>query len=186
MNIIGNRIREARKLKGLAQEELAELSKVNLRTIQRIENNMNEPRGKTLNLICEVLELNLQDLLTEKKIDNKRNYGILVVEGFFLVIINLVIIGIFGYLTLDSQANINSRFGGILLSIFLTLFIVWKTQAMNGLERMLKFGMGSIYYIILVIVKLGFPTGFVKGLFPCLVISLAILFYGGKLIRKTE
>jgi transcriptional regulator with XRE-family HTH domain len=36
MNLIANKISETRKTKGLTQEELAELSKVNLRTIQRI------------------------------------------------------------------------------------------------------------------------------------------------------
>src|SRR5690606_29186605 len=49
--------------KGLTQEELSESAKVNLRTIQRIENNESEPRGKTLNLICQVLELNAEDIL---------------------------------------------------------------------------------------------------------------------------
>tara|TARA_R110002049_G_C9063249_1_gene554354 strand:- start:740 stop:883 length:144 start_codon:yes stop_codon:yes gene_type:complete len=47
MSIIGRTICEARKSKGLTQEELAESTKINLRTIQRIENNENEPRGKT-------------------------------------------------------------------------------------------------------------------------------------------
>jgi len=75
MNIIGNKISESRKLKGLTQEELADLSKVNLRTIQRIENNENEPRGNTLNLICNVLDLDLKDLLKERKITKTKNYG---------------------------------------------------------------------------------------------------------------
>lgn len=74
MSIIGNKISERRKAKGLTQEELAELSKVNLRTIQRIENDENEPRGKTLILICEVLDINLEDLLNSKKqIENNIN-----------------------------------------------------------------------------------------------------------------
>lgn len=63
MNEIGKKIREVRKKKGLSQEELAESAKINLRTIQRIENNESEPRGKTLNLICEVLEINAEDIL---------------------------------------------------------------------------------------------------------------------------
>ena len=63
MNEIGKKIREVRKRKGLSQEELAESAKVNLRTIQRIENNESEPRGKTLNLICEVLKINAEDIL---------------------------------------------------------------------------------------------------------------------------
>ncbi|MFI1745901.1 DUF4870 domain-containing protein [Thalassobellus sediminis] len=73
MNDLGNKIKEVRKRKGFSQEELAEEAKVNLRTIQRIENNENEPRGKTLNLICEVLDLNAEDLLDYGKQTDK-NY----------------------------------------------------------------------------------------------------------------
>lgn len=71
MKDIGSKIKDSRKRKGLSQEELSELAKVNLRTIQRIENNENEPRGKTLNLICDALNLNIEDLLDYKKETNK-------------------------------------------------------------------------------------------------------------------
>lgn len=71
MNEIGKKIKEVRKKKGLSQEELAESAKVNLRTIQRIENNESEPRGKTLNLICEVLDINIEDILDYGKQDDK-------------------------------------------------------------------------------------------------------------------
>ena len=65
------KIRNVRKKKGLPQEELAELAKVNLRTIQRIENSENEPRGKTLHLICDALDLNAEDILDYgKQTDN--------------------------------------------------------------------------------------------------------------------
>jgi transcriptional regulator with XRE-family HTH domain len=63
MNNIGGKIKELRKKKGFSQEELAESSKVNLRTIQRIESNQSEPRGKTLHMICEVLGVNVEDIL---------------------------------------------------------------------------------------------------------------------------
>ena len=71
MNEIGKRIRDIRKKKGLSQEELAESAKVNLRTIQRIENNESEPRGKTLNLICDVLQINPEDILDYGKQPDK-------------------------------------------------------------------------------------------------------------------
>ncbi len=63
MESLGNKIKELRKKKGLSQEELAENAGLNLRTIQRIENNKNEPRGKTLHLICRALGINAEDLL---------------------------------------------------------------------------------------------------------------------------
>ena len=87
MSDIGNKIKDARKRKGLSQEELAELAKVNLRTIQRIENNENEPRGKTLNLICDALDLNIEDILDYGKDDNK-NYLI----GLHLSVLSVFII----------------------------------------------------------------------------------------------
>jgi len=70
MKNIGQKIKDIRKQKGLSQEELAELSKINLRTIQRIENMENEPRGKTLHLICSVLEVNVEDILDYGKQDD--------------------------------------------------------------------------------------------------------------------
>ena len=151
MNNIGNIISERRKLKALTQEELAELSNVNLRTIQRIENNENEPRGKTLSLICDVLNLDLEELLSNDKSIKSQKYGIVIINYLFLIVLNLAMMGTFGYLTLGSQGNLGSKFGGVLLSIFLSLFIVCITKKMSGIERFIKFGSGFIIYILLVL-----------------------------------
>lgn len=184
MNTIGYKISTTRKSKGLTQEELAEMAKVNLRTIQRIENNTNEPRGKTLNLICDVLQIDIQELLQHDTPAAKRNYTTMIINGIFLIILNMVLMGIFGFLTLDSEANLNSRFGGILLSFFIPLFIVYKTMGMSGTERLLKFGSGFIVYFATVCYIHGFPPGFISGLFVCLGIALSVLFYGNSLIKK--
>lgn len=186
-NSIGSKILEIRKSKGLTQEELAELSKVNLRTIQRIENNENEPRGNTLNLICDVLEIS-SDYLTSKIEPNKGTFiGSLVVNGVFLVLLNLLLMLIIGFLTLDSNANINSRIGALLLSFFIPFFIVLLTQKMNALERMLKFGTGFLVDIILLLIVQGFReglgAGFRTGLFLCLIISVGVLYYGKVLLK---
>ena len=66
MSSIAELIINSRKSKNLTQEQLAELSKVNLRTIQRIENNKNTPRGYTLKLICDILEIDIPN--SESKI----------------------------------------------------------------------------------------------------------------------
>lgn len=102
MSEIGNKIKDARKRKGLSQEELAESAKVNLRTIQRIENSENEPRGKTLHLICEALNLNVEDLLDYGK-ENSKNYLI----GLHLSVLSVFIIPL----------------GNIILPL-----IIWMTQ----------------------------------------------------------
>ncbi|MDX1283860.1 MAG: helix-turn-helix domain-containing protein, partial [Draconibacterium sp.] len=42
MEKLGDLLKEARQLKGLTQEELADRTNINLRTIQRIENGDNK------------------------------------------------------------------------------------------------------------------------------------------------
>jgi transcriptional regulator with XRE-family HTH domain len=186
MDRIAKKISETRKIKGLTQEELAEQAKINLRTIQRIENSESEPRGKTLNLICDVLEIDSTELILNQSSSKEKTIGTKIVNGLFLLALNLVLMGIIGFLTLDSNANMNSIFGGFLLSVFLPFFIVVMTKKMNGMERILKFGFGYIAYFLLVLITHGFPTGFITGLFPCLLISLSVLYFGNELIKNQE
>lgn len=56
---------EWRKAKGLTQEELAEKSHINVRTIQRIEAGAVEPRSYTLKAILTALDRD-QDVLLHK------------------------------------------------------------------------------------------------------------------------
>lgn len=186
MNIIGKKISETRKSKGLTQEELAEMSKMNLRTIQRIENNESVPRGKTLNLICEVLEINSEELLSIEKQNRKKTSINIIINATFLIPLNIVLMSIIGYLTLDSEANLNSRVGAFLLSFFIPFFIVFKTQKMSGIERMLKFGIGFIVYIIIAFFSIKYQATILTGLIPCLIICLGILYYGKELIKPAE
>ena len=183
MNSISDLIINSRKNKNLTQEQLAELSKVNLRTIQRIENNENTPRGNTLKLICDVLEINVPKLETDDH-KSKINYVEIVFHYFFLFIINLTLMGIIGWMTLDSEANLNSRFAGFLLSFFIPVFIVFLTPNMKKTERLLKFGTGFLIYIISSIIIVGFSTAFVTALLPCLSICLLTLFYGEIIFNK--
>jgi transcriptional regulator with XRE-family HTH domain len=186
MNIIGKKISETRKLKGLTQEELAEMSKMNLRTIQRIENNESIPRGKTLNFICEVLEINLKDLQSIEKQNRKKTLIKIIMDAAFLIPLNIVLMSITGYLTLDSEANLNSRIGAFLLSFFIPFFIVIKTKKMSGIERMFKFGTGFIAYIIIALFSIRFQATILTGLIPCLIIALGVLYYGKELIKPAE
>lgn len=178
MNLIAKKISEARKLMGLTQEEVAELAQVNLRTVQRIENGENFPRHKTLHLICNALQIEVDEVVGKKKegVANK------IANAFFLVVLNMILMGIIGFLTLDIYATVSSRFGGILLSIFLPYAIVTFSKNMSGMERMLKFGFGYMAYFVIVLIMLGFPKGFSTLLFPCLFISLTVLYFGNKLI----
>lgn len=115
------------------------------------------------------------------EIIQKKSTAITIVNGVFLIVLNLSLMSIFSYLTLDSAANLNSRIGALLLSFFLPAFIVFKTQNISGLKRMLRFGFGFMVHIILSITIIGFPLGFTTCLIPCLVLGLGVLFYGDKI-----
>ncbi|PIF31111.1 transcriptional regulator with XRE-family HTH domain [Flavobacterium sp. 9] len=189
MNSLGKKISETRKLKGFTQEELAELSKVNLRTIQRIENSKNEPRGKTLSLICDVLQIDKADLQELNELAQSKTTTAFVVDGFFLILLNILLVGVIGYLTLPLEANINSKVGAVLLSFFIPFFIVHFTQKMRVTERILKFGIGWVVFLAnLISVQgfyLGLNTGFRTWIFSCILIFIGVLFYGN-IFFKTE
>ena len=108
--------------------------------------------------------------------------SVAIVNIVFLIILNLVLAFVIGYLTLDSAANLNSRIGAAMLSFFIPYFIVAKTKEISGLERMLKYGAGFIFYIIGSWIMVGFPVAFSVWLLPCLVVALATLSYGEKLV----
>ena len=131
-------------------------------------------------------QIDIEDLISDNSPKRFSNKGTKIINGLFLVLLNMILMGIIGFLTFDSNSNMNSKFGGVLLSIFLPFFIVVFTKKMSGIERMLKFGFGYFAYFILVLSKFGFPKGFVSGLFPCLLMSLSVLYFGALLIRKQE
>jgi transcriptional regulator with XRE-family HTH domain len=62
--LLGQKIQEWRKAKGLTQEELVERCNINVRTIQRIEAGEVTPRSYTVKAILEVLEVNSDDIKT--------------------------------------------------------------------------------------------------------------------------
>lgn len=118
------------------------------------------------------------------ELSQRTSIGTTIVSVVSFIILNLVIVSIFGFLTIDSWANINSRIGAFLLSFFLPFFIVYQTKEMPGLERLLKFGSGLILYVVALSIIAGFPQAFTSGLVPSVTISLGMLYYSGKLVAK--
>jgi len=66
MEMIGQKIKELRLLKGLTQEDLADKTNLSVRTIQRIESGDVDPRTYTLNLLAEALDVDLEIFTAEK------------------------------------------------------------------------------------------------------------------------
>lgn len=57
------RVRQHRLKQGMSQEELADKAKLSLRTIQRIENGENAPRGDTLKRLATALGVSPEELI---------------------------------------------------------------------------------------------------------------------------
>lgn len=62
---IGNKLFEFRKKKGLTQMEVSERAGISDRTYADIERGNVNMRVETLNLICQVLDITPNDVLTE-------------------------------------------------------------------------------------------------------------------------
>lgn len=118
MNEIGKKIKELRKKKGLSQEELAEAASINLRTIQRIENNESEPRGNTLNQICKVLEINAEEILDYgKQTDNSYLiYFNLTVLSFLVIPLGNILLPLILWLTKKDKVTGLKEMGANLLN----------------------------------------------------------------------
>ena len=94
MKNIGSKLKEIRIRKGLSQDELSELSNVSLRTIQRIEQNHNEPRGNTLHLICAALNIDVEEVLEygkEEKSDFMVYFHLSVLSFIVLPVGNIIL-----------------------------------------------------------------------------------------------
>ena len=71
-NLLGLRIKELRKQKGMSQEFLAEESGLSLRTIQRIENGGTNPTGESLKRLSNALNVNPDELIDWSIKEDKR------------------------------------------------------------------------------------------------------------------
>jgi len=119
MNSIGQKILEIRKRKGLSQEALSDLAKINLRTLQRIEKGETEPQGNTLRNLCNVLEINIEDILDYGKvIDNKfLQYFYLSVLSFFVIPLGNLIVPMILWVTKRDKIIDLNKLGIALLKV---------------------------------------------------------------------
>jgi transcriptional regulator with XRE-family HTH domain len=178
MKSTGKIIYEVRVKKGISQEELATLAKVNLRTIQRIENDLTEPRDTTINLICGVLEIHQDELKPPVIATNTGSLGQKLINAAFLVLLNCTIAYIVIYLTVYDVANSYTRVGAFFLCMILPTLIVWLTRTATGAVRLFKFGSGFMLLIIFLLFQVNIDKAVFSGAIPSSLIALAILFYG--------
>lgn len=178
MKTIGKTIYETRKLKGYSQEELADMAKINLRTIQRIENEENQPRGKTLSLLCEVLQIDQEELNLAQNQNLFLKIASFIFNGIFLIILNVGLASFLTYLTYSEGSSQNSSVAALVLGFLIPYFIVSQTRNDSNLERLIKFGPGYIGLSILMLFEYSIPSAFNNGIILISLISLFTLYYG--------
>ncbi len=135
METIGDKILEIRKRKGLTQEELSDLAKINLRTLQRIEKGETGPRGNTLKMLCSVLEINMEDILDYGKTeDNKyiRYFHLSVLTFIFIPLGNIIIPLILWLTKRDKIIGLNEQ-GADLLNFQILWTILTSGLMVGGL-----------------------------------------------------
>ena len=67
----GKLVKELRIKKGMTQEELADLTELSARTIQRIENGEVDPRAYTLQMIAKALEVDFSIFTENESTENE-------------------------------------------------------------------------------------------------------------------
>ena len=71
--MFSEKLKAARKQRGLSQAALGKLLDVQAKTISNWENGKSEPNLKTINKLCEVLNIPLYSLIS-KDVDYQLNY----------------------------------------------------------------------------------------------------------------
>lgn len=187
MNSIGASIKKIRISKGMTQEELAEKATLNIKTIQRVENEKNPPKEKTLDLICKSLDVKKESLVTNTKVKWHAKTTKVLLNTGLVILINMVVILIFACLTFPTEATETSKIGAIILSPFLYFFILFLTQKLSREKRLMQYGLGILYYFILRIILNGFEPewalAFTSGMAYCLLSAILVTYYGDHLIK---
>ena len=150
-----NIIKELRLRQGYTQVDLAELSSLSLRTIQRIENNEVEPTPYSLNQIGEVLGVNLNELknnIMKQKLKSSNSWNILLhLSSIFGIITTTIIWVIFKrkdeIIEFQGRDVINFKFNWILLYIVFGVTSLLITQSW----ALLIIALVSLYSIGLII-----------------------------------
>lgn len=174
MKNIGQKIKSVRESQGITQEELANEINLSLRTIQRIEKGENHPKRKTLNLILNHLEIDYSHW-EESIAGQDRTLGRTISNVIYLALINTALVLIFGFLTLDSHANLNSRTGALIIALVVAVLINQNTRESGGIKRVLSYASGLILYCITTIGIHGFPMSWVTNLVPSVLIFIFLL-----------
>jgi transcriptional regulator with XRE-family HTH domain len=133
--MIASLLKEGRVAKGYTQKELAELSNISVRSIQRIENAELMPRSYTLKTLAKILEISFEATQQDEQVKQVRP-GINKTQKIILSI-GTVLFVVFGSLACIAQSSRFPEtnfeifvFSSIALLVITTLlFFIWKKRS---------------------------------------------------------
>lgn len=169
-------IKELRIKKGLTQEELANLTELSARTIQRIENGEVDPRSYTLQMIAKALDVDFSIFVEKapdegmeiKKVNDNKWSGLLHLSGLLPIIFPSVLI--WNYKK-DKTKDSSNHFRAV-ITLQLTIlgittvgfWIYWKVDQLAPLVGgLLAGGLLSIINAIKVVNGAPFINPFIKN-----------------------
>ena len=108
-----SKLAHSRRNKGLSQQQLADVSGVSTRTIQRIESGKVEAHPATLKILADALEVKTDELVVNKPLTESPEitnadktepvFHMLALIGLFCPIFNIVLPGLFWFLKKDKS-----------------------------------------------------------------------------------
>lgn len=104
-----------RRIKGLSQQQLADVSGVSARTIQRIESGKVEAHPATLKMLADALEVETEELTVNEQLPEspeiknedkiKPVFHILALIGLFFPVFNIILPGLFWFFKKDESPD---------------------------------------------------------------------------------
>lgn len=169
---LAKKIKTLRAKRGYSQEQLANLTELSLRTVQRIENGETEPRGDTLIKLASALDVTPNDLIEWVEKEDRGFMACLNVSALSFIVfplLGLIVPLALWVLKKDKIKDIDSV-GKKLLNFQITwclLIFTWYTFLMASMAFSILpdfggfAGMGSAEIMLLIVPSILYPYNFI-------------------------
>ena len=121
---LGSKIKRLRIERGYTQQELSDLSNLSIRTIQRIENNEGDSSSHTIKSICEVLEVDFENLNNDRMKESIEQSNLWIVLLHLSGILFMVFPPIIIYYLFKDKNELIEQHGKDVINFQVSVFII--------------------------------------------------------------
>ena len=162
--MLAQRVKEQRKVRGMSQEELAKISGLSLRTIQRVENGESQPTGETLKRISNALDLTLDELTNWLNNNDTFKKTIKAKNEYLHIFDNKLIISKhkeFNNSVSDYEKSVNNVFKSLIVFIvFIPIFSILSAVLYNTHPDLSFYAGGvALFFMLMAIYIMLFTSG---------------------------